>query len=161
MEYHKKVHLGFSTSKKCKPFSALIRWWWGTPYSHVYIRWSTPWGFDEVLEASGTQVRMVEHSTWEKKNHVISELTYQLTKEQWYEVMSTLRAKTGTPYGYLQLLSIAICEVFGLKKNPWGDENNSWICSELAYKFLKIINETPSEDPDRLTPYDIWRVTHL
>jgi hypothetical protein len=157
----KRIYLGFSTSKKCKPFSALIKWWWRTPYSHVYLRWPTPWGFDEVLEASGSQVRMVEHGIWEKKNVAIKEISFDIPREQWNEVMKQLRAKTGTPYGHLQLLSIAVCELLGMDKNPWGDDDASWICSELATKFLGIVGKLPpGTDIDRVTPYDVWEIVH-
>lgn len=158
----KKVTIGFSTSKRWKPFSALLKWWWGVDYSHVYIRWTTPWGFDEILEASGTQVRMVEQSIWAKKNQVIHEKEYELSREEFNRVMIELRAKTGTPYGYFQLVSIAICELFGMKKNPWGDENTTWICSELALKFLEIINKMPENAHyDRVSPYDIMQMVEL
>ena len=157
----KRIYLGFSTSKKCKPFSALIKWWWKTPYSHVYLRWPTPWGFDEVLEASGSHVRMIEHTTWQKKNKVIKEIAYDIPREQWNEVMINLRGKTGTPYGHLQLLTLAVCELLGLEENPWGDGDASWICSELAVKFLSIISKLPPDVYwDRVTPYDIWEIVH-
>lgn len=157
----KTVYLGFSTSRRWKPFSALLKWWWDVPYSHVYLRWPTPWGFDEVLEASSSSVSMVEYETWKKKNKVVEELKWEISREEWDKVMRELRAKTGTPYGYSQLLSMAIAELFRLDESPWGDGDASWVCSELAYKFLIIIGvEYPSYDIDSVTPKDVWDMVH-
>lgn len=150
------VTIGFSTSKRWNPFSALIKTWWDTDYSHVYLKWSTPWGFDEVLEASGMAVRMREATKWEKSQNVIQEYDFTVTKEEFDAIMRQLRPLTGTPYGWVQCLGIAAAEAFNLKKNPFSDGSRSLVCSELAYQFLVILGLAPkTRNTDLINPKDI------
>lgn len=153
----KTMYLGFSTASAWKPASAAIRWWWGVPYSHVYLRWSTPWGFDEILEAASSHIGMVEQRTWSHKNKMIKEVPFNITHEKWNRVMREIRSRTGTPYGYGQFLQIALCELLKLDKNPWGDGKRTYVCSEVAIDFLTIVGaDVSSLDRDRVSPKDIY-----
>lgn len=150
------ITLGLSTSRTWKPFSAMIRWWFGTPYSHVYLKWDTPWGFSEVLEASGMAVRMREAKTWEKDQKVIQEYHFEVSKAEFDRVMSELRPLTGHPYGWGQCVGIALAELLGLDRNPFADDSRSLICSELGFKFLEILGIAPTvKDTDLISPKDI------
>jgi hypothetical protein len=153
----KKVTIGFSTSKKWNPFSALIKWWWNTPYSHVYVRWETPWGFSEILEASGRSVRMVEEEYWKLKNNVIVEYTYEVDRESFGNLMKETRIHLGKPYGWTQVVGLIFRELFKLRRNPYSDGMKSFVCSEIAKIAATHIakKDTTGLDSDTISPVDI------
>ena len=153
----KKIIVGFSTARKTwKPLASLIRFWWGTKYSHVYLSWETPWGFREILEASGSAVRMREYEIWKKENKIIKEYEIEITRGEFAQVMIQLRSQTGKPYSWGQIIGLVIAELFKLKKNPIQDGPSGWICSEVGLKFLQIIGFAPKTMPrDRVVPKDI------
>ena len=152
----RKITIGFSTSRRWNPMSALIRWWWNTPYSHVYIKWSTPWEFNEVLEASGTSVHMTEYNYWKKKNRVIRECEFTITRDQFNRIMKEIRSLTGHPYGWLQALGIAIAEIFRLRNNPLGNGSRQFVCSEIGLKLFEILEIKTDLDHDLVSPSDLW-----
>lgn len=151
------ITIGFSTSKVWNPFSALIRWWWGVPYSHVYLRWSTPWGFDEILEASGMAVRMKEATTWNKKQKIVEEFEFTITKQEFDAVMREIRSQTGKPYGWSQIIGICIAELLRLKRNPIPNGKRALICSEVGLWFMKIMGFCIKHlNEDLVNPKDIY-----
>ena len=153
------ISIGFSTAKRWNPLSALIKYWWGTPYSHVYLRWDTPWGFEEILEASGTSVHMINDVRWEKKNEVIDEFEFIMTKEDFNRTMSLLRPLCGIPYGWKQAGGMFLRELFHLKKNPFQDSNRTIICCEIAYIFFhEILKFNIRISQDDITPKDIYKI---
>lgn len=154
------ITIGFSTSRRWNPFSALIKRWWGTPYSHTYLKWDTPWGFSEVLEASGTSVRMVNDEIWKKKNRPVYEKELVITREEFNRMMSQLRPLTGTPYGWGQVMGIILKELFRLKKNPFSDGADTFVCSELVLKFLRDVANICCNrmDSDSVSPHDIYEI---
>jgi hypothetical protein len=150
------ITIGLSTSRIWNPFTALIRWWWDIPYSHVYIKWSTPWGFSEVLEASGLSVRMREFDRWSERQRVIAEFEFEVERETFNQIMQELRPMTGKPYGWKQVLGLAIAELFGLSLNPFSDGDRSLICSELGIKALVILGVIDrANNIDLINPKDV------
>lgn len=101
-------------------------------------------------------VRMKEFYRWEEKQKRIAEYQIPVTKEEFDAIMSTLRPLTGTPYGWIQCLGIAIAELFNLKHNPFADGKRSLVCSELGLEFLIIVGlASGSQRRDRVSPKDI------
>ena len=154
----RKIYIGFSTSRRWNPFSAIIKWWWDTPYSHVYIRWSTPWGFDEVLEASGTSVHMAEASRWSTKHKVIKEYSFDISREEFGKIMTDVRSLTGLPYGWIQAVGIALAEIARLKYNPLDTGSRAFVCSEVALKALKILGFNIDKAADLVSPKDLMDI---
>ena len=97
------VTLGFSSPKRWNPLSFLIKWWWNTSYSHVYLRWSTPWGFDEILEAARLDVHMKEASLWEHSNKTIKSFQFTLEHDRFDVMMRDIRVLCGRSYGWKQV----------------------------------------------------------
>lgn len=152
----KKITVGFSTSKIWNPFSALIKFWWGTEYSHVYLRYDSVGGNKEVLEASGFSVKVKDIQQWQVLNRTVREYTFEVSDSEYLKVMQSLRPLLGKPYGWKQILGIIVAEAFGLDRNPLADGSRSFICSELAYRFLLVIGIVPTvHNVDKLSPYDI------
>jgi hypothetical protein len=152
---NRQIHIGFSTARRWNPFSALIKWWWGTDYSHVYVRWSTPWGFDEILEASGTSVKMIEASRWSKKSKVIKEYSFDVDKATFGKLMADIRPLTGLPYGWSQALGIAVAELFKLDRNPLDSGSKAFVCSEVAMRALKVLGLDVDKNYDLVSPKDL------
>lgn len=154
----RKIYIGFSTARRWNPFSAIIKWWWGTDYSHVYIRWSTPWGFDEVLEASGTSVHMIEAGRWESKHKVIKEYSFDVSREEFGKIMTDVRSLTGLPYGWIQAVGMALAEIARLRYNPLDNGSNAFVCSEVGLKALKILGFDINKDADLVSPKDLMDI---
>lgn len=151
----RKVYIGFSRPRTWKPLSAAIMGWWGTDYSHVYIRWETPWGFDEVLEASGLSVHMTEATRWEKNNKIIKEYKFEVPKETFHALMTAIRPLTGLPYGWSQALGIALSEAFNLDKNPIASGSSTFVCSEVGLRAMKILGFATDKNEDLVSPKDL------
>ena len=150
----RRVTVGFSRSRRWNPFSALIQWWYGTPYSHTFIRWETPWGFEEILEASTTSVRMMNKSVWSEKNHIIDEFEIELTSQQFGLMMTHCRTLLGTPYGWGQVVGLMAQELFQLKRNPISE---GILCSELLYTFIEdVLGEPLAEGKDSASSLTIY-----
>ena len=151
--------IGLSTSHIWNPLSALIRWWFNVEYSHVYLKWETPWGFNEILEASKDSLHMIEESKWSLKNKVIKEYTFEVTQHQFNRVMREIRRDTGTRYGRTQLVGMIIMEVFRLRDNPFADGGRSLVCSDVALRFLRILGFNIYKlREDKVTPKDIENI---
>lgn len=131
-----------------------------TPYSHTYAMWDTPWGGVEIFEASGSSVKLVSYEQWKKKNTIVFEKSYVVTREEFYLVQKHLRPLLGTPYGVVQVFGIFLAIKLRLKKNPFSDRNGTLICSELIYLILSIIfgKEPKQRVQDLVTPLSIYRM---
>jgi hypothetical protein len=121
------------------------------------VRWETPWGFSEILEASGRSVRMVEESYWQKKNGTVVEYTYEVDRESFGNLMKDTRIHLGKPYGWKQVTGIIIKELFKLKDNPYSDHSSTFVCSEIARIAAKHIakKDVSKLDEDAVSPLDI------
>ena len=150
----KRVTIGLSTSRRWNPFSALIKRWWGTSYSHFFIKWNTPWGFEEILEASSGSLHMISQAWWKKKNRVIMEVSIDITRSQWGQLMTEIRGQSGAPYSWKQIGGIMLRELFQLSRNPVPD-SRGWICSEVGAHFIEILGQSTGKDREDVTPYDI------
>lgn len=151
----RKVSVVFSRAPGFAPFSWLIRLAYGTSYSHVSIHWDTPWGI-EVFEASGTSVRLVSQEEWKKKNKQLAGFSIFLTKDDFIQLQKDIRPLLGRPYGWRQVLGMAVALLFRMKTNPFGDGRSSFVCSELvALAMGSIFKVDILKDSDTISPNDI------
>jgi len=150
------MKIGFSAPSSWNPLSWLIEKVTGSKWSHCFI----------VLDQSfGTDTLIIEESMLGGvKVNVLSE--YQTGhKLELYEIKSislpdqtSLQQYLGEPYGYLDMLGMAIAKIFRLKHNPI---NKDMVCSQLVLKFLMatpLSNEFKSIDYSRATPEDLYEV---
>lgn len=131
----RKIVIGFSTPKKFKFTSWLIRKFQGTSYSHIYILMKpspkSKLPFDKVFQASHGDVNALTSENFKDDNIIFYEYEIDIKEETYFDVASWLWRQLGKPYGFLQLLAIA----FNINKD--SNKNRAYICSELAGRVLK------------------------
>lgn len=135
----RKVILGFSKPKKVFPvFSWAIRLAEWTPYSHVFVRINSEHlGTTLIYQASGTQVNFMGLKHFEDAAHIIKEFEFEISDENYKELLCWAVREAGAPYGIKAVLGILLVKCFNLKRNPFSDKDKTWFCSELAGKILR------------------------
>lgn len=135
------VYIGFSRTKKWfAPLSWLIRLVENTPYSHVYLRWhSVGAGTNIIYEAAGSYLRFQAGPIFKSKNKIIKEFEFQITKDEYKQLLKFCMGQAGTDYGILQLFGMAAVRLFGLKANPFSQGRKSQVCSEMVGYFLEDV----------------------
>lgn len=145
--------VGFSRPKKWKLFSAVVKWYLKTPYSHVYMKFYSK-SLDRwiVYEAVGNGVRFIGQKLFDETVDIIKEFEIDISDEKQKELLVWCVDNSGVKYGCLQLIGIFIANILKLKRNPF---KSGKICSELIaeaienaeiYKFKKDLNlVTPKE----------------
>lgn len=149
------IIIGFSKpKKKLFPFfSWAIRLFDQTPYSHVYVRWTTKVGVDIVYQASHTSVHFMSKKLFDEQVHVISEYEIQITDDKYDDLIRYCLTNAGMQYGVMQIVGIAIAYLFKMPKNPL---NKGYVCSELVGSILSQLGAIkPEKDLNLLTPKDI------
>lgn len=158
------IRIGFSKPKnKLFPwFSWLIRVYENTQYSHVYIRWDVE-GLQEKIcyQASGLQVNFIGQKIFEEEILPVHEysLISALSPENQKELLKFCISNSGVPYGIKQIFGIVIQKLFRLNKNPFADNSNSFVCSELIGTIFKeIFNLSPEVSLDNMLPKDVENI---
>jgi len=151
------IIIGFSTPKKFKFASALIRCFENSKYSHIYIRMkaapNSKLNFDKVFQASHGDVNAVAFDVFKEGNHILHEYELEITSEKYFEIAKWLWFQLGKPYGFLQLLGI------GFKIKLGNNKGDKFICSELAGMVLKeYLNFDISESLDYIGLNDIKKL---
>lgn len=148
----RKVIIGFSKPKGFfKPFSWAIRLVERTAYSHVYIRArSEKLGVDLIYQASGSQVNFMGLEHFKTQATSVHEFECEIPDSDYDDFMRWAIINSGAPYSAKQPLGILLIKLFNLRKNPFGNGEFAWVCSELVFfffrKFAKIvINENEVE----------------
>lgn len=148
----KKLTLFFTTSHKQGFVSWLIRLVQGTPFSHDALGLTIDdLGENIIYEANIGGVVCVEKENWLKSNKIVYVKDYHFEEEEYKELQKYCIQQLGKPYGYQNLIAIL------LNKTNVNDGDNSFICSELAYKVLK--NQFPDlfKGQDYVTPKDLYK----
>lgn len=131
----RKITIGFSTPKKFKIASSLIRLYEGSKFSHIYIKMeSSPTSklpFAKVFQASHGDVNAVVYDIFKESNHIIEEFEIEIDDAKYFDTASWLWHQLGKPYGFMQLIQIA----FKMRKET--NEDSRFICSELAGMVLR------------------------
>ena len=153
----RKITIGFSKSKKKFAVgSALIRWYMGTPYSHVYLKFEAKsYNRYLVYEAVGTGVRFVGIANWEKDYEEVTSFEIKISDESYKKIMQYCIDNSGLRYGYMQNVGILIADIFKLSSNPLTDGNN---CSEVIGQILILEGYKIDKDLNLLTPKDIFLI---
>lgn len=150
----KTVTVGFSKStKKFAIGSVLIRWYMGTPYSHVYLKFKSQ-SLDRTLiyEAVGAGVRFIGANRWSGHAEEVSSFEIQVSDDNYTKLMQYCVDNAGIEYGFWQNLGIVVANVCKLKKNPLTDGSN---CSEAIGEILELEGYKINKDLNLLTPKDI------
>lgn len=154
-----KIIIGFSRPKnKAIPFfSWAIRAIDKTQYSHVYLRWFSPTAETWVTyEAAGHSVRFLSNKLFEKNLDVVREFEIEVSQECWPKLLRFCLDNASVPYGIKQILGIGIAKLFKLKQNPFKDESDTMVCSELVGRVLEHMGIVFDKPLDLLDPKDIY-----
>lgn len=153
----KTVTIGFSKStKKFAIGSLLIRWYMGTPYSHVYMKFdSTSLDRKLVYEAVGVGVRFIGQKRWEEHAKEVASFKIELSDENYKKLMQYCVDNAGINYGYLQNLGVLWANLWKSSTNPISDGSN---CSEAIGEILELEGYKIDKDYNLLTPKDIFLI---
>lgn len=150
----KTITIGFSKSKKkCAFGSALIRWYLGTPYSHVYVKFEAR-AYERTLiyEAVGAGVRFVGSNVWSQSHEEVDSFEIQISDENYKKIMQFCIDNSGLEYGFFQNIGILIADALKMKDNPFTSGEN---CSEAIGEVLALEGYKVDKDFNLLTPKDI------
>lgn len=131
----RSIIIGFSTPKKFKIGSYIIRCFENSEYSHIYIRMKTkadsPLPFDKVFQASHGDVNAVAFDVFKEGNKIFHEYEIEVEESKYFDVYKWLWFQLGKPYGFTQLLGI------GLNLKLKSNNDKKFICSELSGMILR------------------------
>lgn len=136
------IKIGFSTSNSW--LSWLVRKIQKTPYSHTYVvlDYKEPEP-DFIYHADERGVNCQPYKNFIQKNKIIKEFSFNVNETQKQEIKDLIDNSLGKPYSYLQLVGILLikfCRLFKRTiKNPFANNNQSYICVEVVGKILFIL----------------------
>lgn len=149
------IYIGSSSPIKYKIGAELIKWYQKTEYSHVFIIYG-----DFIFQASHGMVNIWHIDNFLKENRIIDKIKVEKNKVD----TSFMTKELGKPYGYSQIMEIALRYVFVMKlkiissnrfRKIFKDNGDlKHVCSEYLGKVLKL-----SWANDDTTPKDI--IEHL
>lgn len=134
------IYIGFSSPKKKKVGSELIKWWIGRPYSHVYIRFesSRPVIPSAVYHAAHGSVHFMSQDRFLTENTIYSEFKFDVSESQRSEILAWCISMSGESYGYCELLKIFFMDLAHRLNIPLAfHDGKGYICSELVGEVLK------------------------
>lgn len=131
----RKITIGFSTPKKFKLGSSLIRLFENADYSHIYIKMepsvNSKLPFAKIFQASHGDVNAMSFEVFKEENIIFHEFEITVSDDKYYEIANWLWMQLGKPYGFSQLITI------GLKIRTRSNKDSKFICSELAGMVLR------------------------
>jgi hypothetical protein len=134
----RKIGFGFSTPKKWKLGSQMIRWYEGTKYSHIFmVMYPSPKSklpFKKVFQASHGDVNCLSYEVFEEQNHIFHFYEIDVSDVDYYRAAQWLWSQLQKPYSISQLTKIGFN--ISIKKES---SDSSYICTELAGKLLANI----------------------
>lgn len=138
-----KVVVGFSRPRQWNPFSALITWVEGVPFSHCYIRfYSQDFGQEMVAHAKVWNVHLLPWEKFLSTSVPVVEYVIDVSDVGARAGMYDAGQMMGRGYGYAQLFGFLMMRIFK-GKNPIKD--HGVICSEHVARFLHIALHLPGE----------------
>ena len=159
----KTIIIGFSTPKRFKLISWLIRCIEGTPYSHSYVSFLE----DAIIcHANKLGIHSISVSEFSNNNHTLFEFKFNVEDATYRDTLRYCQSFYGCPYGFKQLIGIAIKKIINYlyKKdvcNIFADGSHTQICVEFcAYTLKKIgfeIDQCQAESGDLLWLYDFTK----
>jgi hypothetical protein len=137
---------------KPKLLSKIIMKWEGTDYSHSIAIFG-----DWVYESSSHGCAKLLLSDFLKKNVIVTEDRREVSLERYAFLLNKAEQAVtdDIPYGYLNLLGVAINDVTGW---TWfADGANSMICSEFIFWIFQDELGIPDEEIDLISPRDLFK----
>lgn len=152
-----KISVGFSCPKKFKIGAALIIWWAGKPYSHVYFKYTDAQGRNLIFHAAHGTVHQILVPNFEETNRVILEIPLIFSEKQYQELRDIFYEKCGKLYSTKQIMLMPVHDLLakiGIRLKTSDD--SGYICSELVGYTLSKIKGIKFDKPfNYLRPDDI------
>lgn len=150
------ITIGFSRAKESwKIGSKIIAESEKRDYSHAYVKITNPLTkITLVYQASLGMVNMFNYNLFLEHNIVVEEYELDVTHEQYKEILTFLHENVGKPYSKKQILFLAIKKLFRVEMK-YQNNDESFICSELAIRILIIVKKIIVEAIDYKTPSDL------
>lgn len=134
----KTFELLYTTPKRWLPFSELIKWRYGTEYSHVCFSISTGPNIRtyDIIHAANGKVHDLDSTVFLAKNKVVDKQIITIEDENYYRMIRWLKLQRGKSYSEAGALATGIPFLRHLGIGNDGDD--SFICSEFAVRGLEI-----------------------
>ena len=155
METEKEIVYLFTKPKAWfKPFSWLIKWRIGRPYSHVAVAvYLKAIGDYKVYQASNGDVNTVMLQNFVKYTDVVYSVSKKMEKTPWLNAVRYMEMQTGKKYNLLGALASTLG--WARKLNIGNDGDKSFFCSEYAYQAFQIASgNNDNLDSDYIDPAD-------
>lgn len=135
----KPLRIAFSRPKsKWSIGSWIIRLFEGAPFSHALLRWnSQSLDRDLIYQASHGSVHFVSGQRFDADTETVVEYELDFADEEFTAAVQKCVDFAGAKYGYFTLWGIALERFTGIK-NPFRDQDKTFICSELVGDILKL-----------------------
>lgn len=155
------IVIGFSRAKSVwKIGSKIIAESEKRNYSHAYIKIVDPLtGITLVYQASLGMVNVYNYELFLEHNTVVEEYSLEVSHQQYKEIMTFLHQNVGKPYATKQIVFLTIKKLLGFQVK-YKNNDESFICSELAIRILVIVKNVVVEDIDYKTPSDLNKLVN-
>lgn len=156
----RKIKIGFSYStKKFSPFSKALKLWDNVDYSHVYFEFENGRHPDIPLiyQASSTMLNFMSKEVFLSKNIIVKEFELEIEEEIYNNIMRDCMKSAGKPYGVMQILGIALADIFKLRKNYLAN-GEKYVCSEWVAIQVQKLGYSFDKELNLLKPIDIYQI---
>lgn len=121
-------------------------------YSHCYVRFGS-----KIFQASHGKVNLIDYDQFVQANIIAEEWEFDCESELYLKVLRHCNQSLGTPYGYVQLLCIAVKKLFHFAL-PVNNKESQEICSEFAARCAQMLGVEGPTNLDYCTPSDFQRL---
>ena len=153
------IIVGFSRNKEWyKVGSVAIELAEKRPYSHAFLQFTDPFTQrDMIAQAAHGMVNEMSFTRFTEENTVVRTYSFEITPDQFHQLLQTIQDNLGMPYGYLELIWIAIKKLLRIQVNI-HDHNDTYICSEFVGMLLQTLDILKPDNLDFLTPSDLEKL---
>lgn len=142
-------------------------WSDGTPYDHVYVKWS--WAAierDVIYQASKLAVNFESNITFASHAIIVEEYEIQIDDECHKEIMQFCMDNSDKPYGIKEIFGFAymkICKQIGqIVNNPFPTYGASFVCSKIAAQIVKMTKVVVVDMKlDNIDPLDLNKILNV
>jgi hypothetical protein len=149
-----KIYIGFSKPTTRLPlFGWLIQAIIKRPYDHAYVRFNDPLlKKSMVFQASKEMVNLYNYHTFLEYNKPVKEYLVECNDVHYKILWDYITDSLGIPYSLKIDFGILLMKIFRLKDNPFGDNPNEEVCSELAARVCAILGIVIAEQFSDIDP---------
>ncbi len=157
----RKMSIVFTKSKKRFPIGSwIIRAWTLKRYSHVALKFETKiFNSNTFYQASEGMVNYMSETQFLKKHDIVESFDLYLDDELYSKIRTACHEEAGAPYGVLQNLGIAWCDILALvgitATNPFKKGRN---CSELLYDQVLTRLGVSGYKKDLIKPHHLEKI---